>query len=60
MSLRFSFTSCVRSECFLASALSGALAQMPNPYGLSISLDTAKKAVLPALAEAAKNNWSIA
>jgi uncharacterized protein GlcG (DUF336 family) len=33
---------------------------MPNPYGLSISLDNAKKTVLPALAEAAKNNWSIA
>jgi uncharacterized protein GlcG (DUF336 family) len=45
---------------FLACALSGAWAQMPNPYGLSIGLDNAKKTVVPALAEAAKNNWSIA
>jgi uncharacterized protein GlcG (DUF336 family) len=35
-------------------------AQMPNPYGPSISLEAAKKLAAPALAEAAKNNWSIA
>lgn len=59
MSLRSALRA-VSGVMFLASALSGALAQMPNPYGLSINLDNAKKAVLPALAEAAKNNWSIA
>jgi glc operon protein GlcG len=59
MSLRSALRA-VSGVMFLASALSGALAQMPNPYGLSISLDNAKKAVLPALAEAAKNSWSIA
>jgi glc operon protein GlcG len=42
--------------CFLASAL----AQMPNPYGPSISLEEAKKVAAPALAEAKKNNWTVA
>src|SRR5208282_3013572 len=45
---------------FVPCALAGAVAQMPNPYGFSISLENAKKATLPALAEAAKNNWSMA
>ena len=45
---------------FLLCGLTGALAQMPNPYGLSITLENAKKATIPALAEAAKNNWSMA
>jgi glc operon protein GlcG len=40
--------------------LAGAFAQMPNPYGLSISVDDAKKAAAPALAEAKKNNWTVA
>ena len=37
-----------------------ALAQMLNPYGLAIALETAKKAAAPALAEARKNNWTMA
>ena len=37
-------------------ALGSAVAQMPNPYGLAISLESAKKAA----AEAAKNNWRVA
>jgi glc operon protein GlcG len=32
----------------------------PNPYGLPITLDNAKKAAAPALAEARKNNWTMA
>jgi uncharacterized protein GlcG (DUF336 family) len=40
--------------------LAGAFAQMPNPYGLSISVEDAKKAAAPALAEAKKNNWTVA
>lgn len=35
-------------------------AQMPNPYGPSITIDDAKKAAAPALAEATKNHWTIA
>lgn len=41
-------------------ALASAGAQMPNPYGLPISLENARKAAAPALAEAAKNNWNVA
>jgi glc operon protein GlcG len=37
-----------------------ALAQMPNPYGLPINLETAKKVAAPAIAEARKNNWTMA
>jgi uncharacterized protein GlcG (DUF336 family) len=37
-----------------------ALAQLPNPYGTSISLDAAKKVAALAVAEAAKNNWKMA
>ena len=42
--------------CGLASAR----AQMPNPYGAAISVEEAKKAAAPALAEAKKNNWTVA
>jgi glc operon protein GlcG len=41
-------------------AFGSAVAQMPNPYGLPITLENAKKAAAPALAEAAKNNWRVA
>lgn len=41
-------------------ALGSALGQMPNPYGPAISLEDAKKAAAPALAEAAKNKWTMA
>ena len=37
-----------------------AYGQMPNPYGAPISLEDAKKAAAPALAEARKNNWTVA
>jgi uncharacterized protein GlcG (DUF336 family) len=33
---------------------------MPNPYGMPISNDAAKKAAAAALAEAAKNKWNMA
>jgi glc operon protein GlcG len=45
---------------FALCALAGAVAQMPNPYGLPISLENARKAAIPALAEAVKNNWTVA
>ena len=45
---------------FALAALTSALAQMPNPYGMPISLENAKKAAAPALAEATKNNWAMA
>jgi glc operon protein GlcG len=34
--------------------------QMPNPYGAPISLENAKKAAEGAVAEARKNNWTVA
>jgi uncharacterized protein GlcG (DUF336 family) len=37
-----------------------ALAQLPNVYGLSINLETAKKVAASAIAEARKNNWTMA
>jgi glc operon protein GlcG len=45
---------------FALGTMASAVAQMPNPYGLPISLENAKKAAAPALAEAAKNNWTVA
>jgi glc operon protein GlcG len=38
----------------------GARAQMPNAYGVSISVEDAKKAAALALAEAKKNSWTVA
>jgi len=58
ISLRFAVKSFV-VLLFAYAALSAA-AQMPNPYGLAISLDNAKKAAAPALAAARKNNWTMA
>src|SRR5205809_7075625 len=45
---------------FVAGMLASTLAQMPNPYGAPISLENAKKAAAPALAEAVKNHWNMA
>jgi uncharacterized protein GlcG (DUF336 family) len=40
--------------------MSTARAQIPNPYGAPVALDNAKKAVTAAIAEARKNNWTMA
>jgi glc operon protein GlcG len=45
---------------FALGVLTNALAQMPNPYGLPISLENAKKVAAPAIAEATKNSWNVA
>jgi glc operon protein GlcG len=50
---------------FVTGLLAIATAQMlkahaPTPYGAAISLENAKKAAAPALAEAVKNHWSMA
>jgi glc operon protein GlcG len=59
----------IRSSLFLIMALlvaPTALAQTPFqpppqiPYGLSIGLESAKKAAAAAVAEARKNNWNMA
>ena len=43
-------------------SLSGsiAIAEMPIPYGSPISLENAKKVAAAAIAEARKNNWTMA
>jgi uncharacterized protein GlcG (DUF336 family) len=50
------FLSLVFAACFAASSFG----QMPNPYGPSITLEEARKAAEPALAEARKNGWTVA
>jgi len=52
----------VRSVLTLMSVLfaMSALADVPKAYGMSISLDNAKKAAAMAIAEATRNNWSMA
>lgn len=44
----------------LAACCLPATAQMPNPYGAPISLEAARKPAEAALAEAAKNKWTMA
>ncbi len=44
---------------FIATGSMNLLAQMPNPYGAPITLEAAKKAADAALAEAAKNKWTM-
>jgi len=39
---------------------SNTFAQMPNPYGMSVNGENARKAAAAALAEARKNNWTMA
>lgn len=51
---------CVAVVMFAIGALQTVSGQMPNPYGLPITVENAKKAAAPALAEAAKNNWKVA
>jgi glc operon protein GlcG len=51
-----------RSICTVTFVLCAATApaQLPNPYGMPISSENAKKAATAALAEARQNNWSMA
>ena len=44
----------------LVSGFAIVRAQMPNPYGSSVSLENARKLAAPALAEAEKNHWNVA
>jgi glc operon protein GlcG len=54
------FSGFVVAAMFMGGALGSARAQVPNPYGPPISLENAKKAAAPALAEARKNSWNMA
>jgi uncharacterized protein GlcG (DUF336 family) len=59
MSSRFALNSLVTLTILFFAATAYAQ-QMPNPYGPPISLENAKKAAAAALAEARKNNWTMA
>lgn len=49
------------SALALVLCVMGMEAQMlPNPYGLPVSLENAKKAAAAAMAEAVKNHWTMA
>jgi glc operon protein GlcG len=58
MSLQSMVNAVVAAALLACSTL--ALAQMAIPYGLSVSVEDAKKAAAPAMAEARKNNWLMA
>jgi glc operon protein GlcG len=45
---------------FACCAAAASAQQMSNPYGPPVTLDAAKKIVVPALAEARKNGWTMA
>src|SRR5690242_17204064 len=51
---------CAIGGLFVMGVLGTTLAQMSNPYGAPISLENAKKAAAPALAEAEKSHWNMA
>jgi len=55
MKLKTVLATTVALSCAVA-----ALAQAPMSYGPSITADTAKKLAAPAIAEAKKNNWTMA
>ena len=44
---------------FAMFAASVSAQKLPNPYGLPVSVENAKKAAAAAIAEARKNNWSM-
>jgi uncharacterized protein GlcG (DUF336 family) len=52
--------SSLAGACLLWLCAASAFAQMPNPYGMSVNGEAAKKAAAAALAEARKNNWTMA
>lgn len=57
--IRFLITA-VLATLIGAASLTPAFAQMPNPYGTPIQADAAKKVAAAAIAEARKNNWTMA
>jgi glc operon protein GlcG len=48
------------AAALLTLCATSAFAQMPNPYGMSVTGEVAKKAADAALAEARKNKWTMA
>jgi glc operon protein GlcG len=48
------------SLAFAACSAVSAFGQMPNPYGLSVTLEEGRRAAESAVAEARKNGWTVA
>ncbi len=53
-------STCTAAPLILSAWSVPALAQMPNPIGMSIQIDAAKRVAAAAVAEARKNNWTMA
>lgn len=60
MSKRFATRTMVAVLVVCSAAMSARAQMMPNPYGASVTLENAKKAAAPAVAEAKKNHWNVA
>lgn len=60
MSKRFATRMMVAGLVVCSAAMSAKAQMMPNPYGASVTLENAKKAAAPAVAEAEKNHWNVA
>jgi glc operon protein GlcG len=58
--LRKTVVRSVVAATILFAGLAMAWAQMPNPLGGPVTLENARKAAAPALAEAEKNHWNVA
>jgi glc operon protein GlcG len=58
--LRKTVVRSVVAAMILFSGLAMAWAQMTNPLGGPVTLENARKAAAPALAEAEKNHWNVA
>jgi glc operon protein GlcG len=58
--LRKTVVRSVVAGMILLFGLAMAWAQMPNPLGGPVTLENARKAAAPALAEAEKNHWNVA
>jgi uncharacterized protein GlcG (DUF336 family) len=57
--MSFGMRSVLAAAC-AAVVVSPVFAQLPNPYGPAIALESARKVATSALAEARKNNWNMA
>ena len=60
MSKRYAVRMFITGMVLCFAAMSAKAQMMPNPYGPSVTLENARKAAAPAVAEAEKNHWNVA
>lgn len=58
MTIRFSFRA-LAALALVTLSFAAAAQSTPSPYGLSINIEQAKKAMVAAEAEARKDNWQV-